>query len=82
MASALVDGFSFQFPATIGLLGLMLVGAWLLELIAHDDSPRLSKESADETSLNVPVLLRNRELALYAQIKRVNSVTDARSTTQ
>jgi len=56
-ASAFVDGLSFQLPATIGLRGLVLTDDLLLESIFHEVSPRLSNESALETSFGAAVLM-------------------------
>jgi hypothetical protein len=46
MASSLVDGLSFQLPATIGLRTLVLGGNAWCELIDHAVSPSESYESA------------------------------------
>ena len=63
MASSFVDGLSFQFPATMALLGFVLVFVVmgllflsLLELTAHNDSPILSKLSVEEASLGASAL--------------------------
>ena len=73
MASAFEDGLSFQFPATIGLRSLVVVGETLSNSIAHEVSPRLSKESVGAPSFDEAELVDKKRKRLEAHIERFDS---------